>query len=96
MSGPERTAGIAIMSKIPVTFSRGIVAPAIPVYIPLPADDFRKEIARLRNTARKKAVTPRFRFRSKHGMWRFFLSCLLPGAAGAATSRSRHAGLREA
>ena len=45
MSGPERISGIAIISKIPVIFSRVMVAPAILATLHEFADYYRKEIA---------------------------------------------------
>ncbi|MDD1683834.1 MAG: hypothetical protein LUO98_08380 [Methanoregula sp.] len=72
LSGPERIFDIAIISKIPVTFSRVMFAPKILATIHELADYYRKEIAQLRLIARDKAVTAEFWIRSKHGTWRFF------------------------
>jgi len=73
MSGPERIFDIAIISKIPVTFSRVMFAPAILATVYELADYYRKEIAQLRLIARDAAVTAELWIRSKHGTWRFFL-----------------------
>ena len=73
MSGPERIFDIAIISKIPVTFSRVMFAPEILATIHELADYYRKEIAQLRLIARDAAVTAELWLRSKHGTWRFFL-----------------------
>ena len=73
MSGPERIFDIAIISKIPVTFSRVMFAPAILATVHDLADYYRKEIAQLRLIARDKAITAELWIRSKHGTWRFFL-----------------------
>jgi hypothetical protein len=73
MSGPERVFDIAIVSKIPVTFSRVMFAPEILAAIQQLADDFKEEIAQLRIIARDKAITAELWLRSKHGTWRFFL-----------------------
>jgi hypothetical protein len=73
MSGPERIFDIAIISKIPVTFSRVMFAPAILATIQDLADYYKKEIAQLRVIARDAAITAELWLRSKHGTWRFFL-----------------------
>jgi hypothetical protein len=73
MSGPERIFDIAIVSKIPVTFSRVMFAPAILATVHELADYYRQEIAQLRLIARDTAVTAELWIRSKHGTWRFFL-----------------------
>ncbi|MGA2122152.1 MAG: hypothetical protein ABSG49_08945 [Methanoregula sp.] len=73
LSGPERIFDIAIVSKIPVTFSRVMFAPAILATIQQLADEFKEEIAQLRIIARDKAITAELWLRSKHGTWRFFL-----------------------
>ena len=72
MSGPERIFDIAIVSKIPVTFSRVMFAPEILATIQDLADYYKKEIAQLRVIARDAAVTAELWLRSKHGTWRFF------------------------
>jgi len=73
MSGPERIFDIAIVSKIPVTFSRVMFAPAILATVHELADYYRQEIAQLRLIARDAAITAELWIRSKHGTWRFFL-----------------------
>ena len=73
MSGPERVFDIAIISKVPVTFSRVMFAPEILATIQQLADDFKEEIAQLRIIARDTAITAELWLRSKHGTWRFFL-----------------------
>jgi hypothetical protein len=73
LSGPERIFDIAIISKIPVTFSRIMFAPAILATIQQLADDFKEEIAQLRVIARDAAIKAELWIRSKHGTWRFFL-----------------------
>jgi hypothetical protein len=73
LGGPERVFDIAIVSKIPVTFSRVMFAPAILATIHELADYYRKEIAQLRLIARDAAITAELWIRSKHGTWRFFL-----------------------
>jgi hypothetical protein len=73
MSGPERIFDIAIISKIPITFSRVMFAPKILATIHELADYYRKEIAHLRVIARDTAITAELWLRSKHGTWRFFL-----------------------
>ena len=73
MSGPERVFDIAIISKVPVTFTRVMFAPAILSTIQQLAKDFKEEIAQLRIIARDKAITAELWLRSKHGTWRFFL-----------------------
>jgi len=65
MSGPERIFDIAIISKVPVTFSRVMFAPAILASVYELADYYRQEIAQLRLIARDKAVTAELWFRSK-------------------------------
>ena len=72
MSGPERIFDIAIVSKIPVTFSRVMFAPAILATVHELADYYRQEIAQLRLIARDAAITAELWIRSKHGTWRFF------------------------
>jgi len=72
MSGPERISGIAIISKIPVMFSRVMFAPVILATIHQLADDFKEEIARLRLIASDDAATAGLWIRSMHGTWRFF------------------------
>ena len=73
MSGPERVFDIAIISKIPVTFTRVMFAPEILATIQQLAQDFKEEIVQLRIIARDKAITAELWLRSKHGTWRFFL-----------------------
>ena len=73
MSGPERIYDISIISKIPVTFSRVMFAPAILATILQLAEEFKEEIAQLRLIARDTAITAELWIRSKHGTWRFFL-----------------------
>ena len=73
MSGPERIFDIVIVSKIPVTFSRVMFAPAILATVYELSDYYRQEIARLRLIARDSAITAELWIRSKHGTWRFFL-----------------------
>jgi hypothetical protein len=73
MSGPERVFDIAIVSKVPVTFTRVMFAPEILAATRQLADEFREEIAQLRIIARDKAITAELWLRSKHGTWRFFL-----------------------
>ncbi len=73
MSGPERVFDIAIVSKIPVTFTRVMFAPEILATIQQLANDFKEEIGQLRIIARDKAITTELWLRSKHGTWRFFL-----------------------
>jgi hypothetical protein len=73
LSGPERIFDIAIVSKIPVTFSRVMFAPAILATVHELADYYRQEIAQLRLIARDAAITAELWIRSKHGTWRFFL-----------------------
>jgi hypothetical protein len=72
MSGPERIFDIAIISKIPVTFSRVMFAPEILATIQDLAEYYQKEIAQLRVIARDAAITAELWLRSKHGTWRFF------------------------
>ncbi len=73
LSGPERIFDIAIISKVPVTFTRVMFAPAILATTRQLADDFKEEIAQLRIIARDAAITAELWLRSKHGTWRFFL-----------------------
>ena len=73
LGGPERVFDIAIVSKIPVTFTRVMFAPAILANTRQLADDFKEEIAQLRIIARDTAITAELWIRSKHGTWRFFL-----------------------
>ena len=73
MSGPERIFDIAIVSKIPVTFSRVMFAPEILAPIKEFTDYYKNEIAQLRVIARDAAITAELWLRSKHGTWRFFL-----------------------
>ena len=73
LSGPERVFDIAIISKIPVTFTRVMFAPEILATTRQLADDFKEEIAQIRIIARDKAITAELWLRSKHGTWRFFL-----------------------
>jgi hypothetical protein len=73
LSGPERIFDIAIISKIPVTFTRVLFAPEILASIQQLGTDFKDEIAQLRIIARDAAITAELWFRSKHGTWRFFL-----------------------
>ncbi|MFA5268810.1 MAG: hypothetical protein WC379_12640 [Methanoregula sp.] len=72
ISGPERIFDIAIISKIPVTFSRVMFAPEILATIQDLAEYYKKEIAQLRVIARDAAVMAELWLRSKHGTWRFF------------------------
>jgi len=73
LSGPERIFDIAIVSKIPVTFTRVMFAPEILATIHELAEYYKQEIAQLRIIARDAAVTAELWIRSKHGTWRFFL-----------------------
>ncbi len=73
LSGPERVFDIAIISKIPVTFTRVMFAPEILATTRQLADDFKEEIAQLRIIARDATITAELWLRSKHGTWRFFL-----------------------
>ena len=73
LSGPERVFDIAIISKVPVTFSRVMFAPEILATIQQLAVEFKEEIAQLRIIARDAAITVELWLRSKHGTWRFFL-----------------------
>ena len=73
LSGPERVIDIAIISKVPVTFSRVMFAPEILATIQQLAVEFKEEIAQLRIIARDAAITVELWLRSKHGTWRFFL-----------------------
>jgi hypothetical protein len=73
MSGPEQIFDIAIVSKIPVTFSHVMFALAFLASIQQLADDFKEEIAQFRIIARDAAVTAELWHRSMHGMWRFFM-----------------------
>jgi len=73
VSGPERVFDIAIISKVPVTFTRVMFAPEILATTRQLADDFKEEIAQLRIIARDAAITSELWLRSKHGTWRFFL-----------------------
>ena len=73
LSGPERIFDIAIISKIPVTFTRVMFAPEILATPRQLADDFNEEIAQLRIIARDKAITTELWLRSRNGTWRFFL-----------------------
>jgi len=73
LSGPERIFDIAIISKIPVTFTRVMFAPEILAITRKLADDFKEEIAQLRIIARNRAITVELWLRSKDGTWRFFL-----------------------
>jgi hypothetical protein len=57
MSGPERIFDIAIVSEMPVTFARIMLAPAILACMPELADYFKKEITQLRLIARDAAIT---------------------------------------
>lgn len=72
MSGPERIIDIAIVSKIPVTFSCVMFAPTILASIQQLADDFKDEITQLRIIARYASITAKLWLRSKHGKRRFF------------------------
>jgi len=73
VSGPERVFDIAIISKVPITFTRVMFAPEILASIQQLAVDFKEEIAQLRIIARDAAITAELWLRSKHGTWRFFL-----------------------
>jgi len=73
LSGPERIFDIAIISKVPVTFTRVMFAPEILATTRQLTDDFKEEIAQLRIIARDAAITAELWLRSKHGTWRFFL-----------------------
>jgi hypothetical protein len=73
MSGPERIFDIAIISKIPVTFSRVMFASEILATVYELADYYKQEISQLRLIARDAAITAELWLRSKHGTWRFFL-----------------------
>ena len=73
LSGPERIFDIAIISKVPVAFTRVMFAPAILAGIPELADYFKNEITQLRLIARDAAITTELWIRSRHGTWRFFL-----------------------
>jgi len=70
---PERIFDIAIISKVPVTFTRVMFAPEILATTRQLADDFNEEIAQLRIIVRDKAITTELWLRSRHGTWRFFL-----------------------
>lgn len=72
MSGPERISGIAIVPKLPATFSRVMFAPATLATLQQLADNFMDEIAWLRIIAHNKAVTVGLWLRPRHGTWRFF------------------------
>lgn len=72
-SGPERIFDIAIISKVPLTFTRVMFAPEILATTRQLADDFKEEIAQIRIIARDAAITAELWLRSKHGTWRFFL-----------------------
>jgi len=71
-SVPERIFDIAIVSKVPVAFTRVMFAPEIFATPRQLGDDFNEEIAQLRIIARDKAITAELWLRSKHGTWRFF------------------------
>ena len=73
LGGPERVFDIAIISTVPVTFTRVMFAPEILATIQQLADDFKEEIAQLRIIARDAAITAELWLRSRHGTWRFFL-----------------------
>jgi len=73
LSGPERIFDIAIISKVPVTFTRVMFAPEILATIQQLADYFKEEIAQLRIIARDAAITAELWLRSRYGTWRFFL-----------------------
>ena len=73
LSGPERVFDIAIISKVPVTFTRVMFEPVILATTRQLADDFKEEIAQLRIIAHDAAITAELWLRSKHGTWRFFL-----------------------
>jgi len=72
-SVPERIFDIAIVSKVPVTFTRVMFAPEIFATPRQLGDDFNEEIVKLRIIARDKAITAELWLRSKQGTWRFFL-----------------------
>ncbi len=69
LSGPERIFDIAIISKIPVTFTRVMFAPEILATTRQLADDFKEEIAQLRIITRDASITAELWLRSKHGTW---------------------------
>jgi len=73
LSGPEQVFDIAIISKVPVAFTRVMFTPAILATTRQLADEFKEEIAQLRIIARDAAITAEIWLRSKHGTWRFFL-----------------------
>jgi hypothetical protein len=73
LGGPERVFDIAIVSKVPVAFTRVMFAPEILATVHELEDYYRKEIAQLRVIARDAAITAELWLRSKHGTWRFFL-----------------------
>ena len=72
-SGPERVFDIAIVSKVPVTFTRVMFAPEILATTRQLADEFKEEITQLRVIAQDAAITVELWLRSKHGTWRLFL-----------------------
>ncbi len=73
LSGPERIFDIAIISKIPVTFTRVMFAPEIFLSLQQLGTEFKDEITQLRIIARDAAIAAELWLRSKHGTWRFFL-----------------------
>jgi hypothetical protein len=73
ISGPERIFDIAIISNIPITFSRVMFAPEILASVQEFSEYYKKEIDQLRVIARDAAITAELWLRSKHGTWRFFL-----------------------
>jgi hypothetical protein len=60
--GPERIFDIAIVSKIPVTFTRVMFVPKILLSIQQLGTDFKDELAQLRDIARNAAITGKRRF----------------------------------
>lgn len=73
LSGPERIFDLAIVSTVPVTFTRVMFAPKILATIYELSEEFKEEIGKLRLVARDAAVTVELWIRSRHGTWRFFL-----------------------
>ena len=84
LSGPERIFDIAIVSKIPVTFTRVMFAPAILATTRQLAEDFKEEIAQLRIIARDASITAGLWIRSKHGTWRLFCPHVFSQSPGGA------------
>jgi len=72
LGGPERIFDIAIVSKIPVTFTSIMFAPKILASIQELAEYYKNDLARLRLIARDTAIAIELWIRSRHGTWRFF------------------------